>query len=85
MDFNRMEDIEKIENMWNRSLKMETENMIRERERDIQKQMIDSTIRESRYNKRYKEVGIGIESPNYLRREILDIDGMGDKIRTYNN
>lgn len=58
---------------------------IREREKDIQKQMINSTIRESRYNKRYKEVGIGIESSNYLRREILNIEGMGDKIRTYNN
>lgn len=78
-----MEDIEKIENMWNRSLKMKIENMIRER--DIQKQMINSTIRESRYNKRYKEVGIEIENSNYLRREILDIERMGDKIRTYNN
>jgi len=66
--------------MWDRRLKMEIENMIRER--DIQKQMIYSKIREARYNKRYKEVGIGMESPSYLRREILDIERMGDKIRT---
>jgi len=34
--------------------------MIRERERDIQKQTVDNKIKEARY-KRYKEVRIGIE------------------------
>jgi len=38
--------------MWDRDLKMEIENMIRERERDIQKQMVDKRG----YNERYKEI-----------------------------
>jgi len=73
--------VEEIENMWDSGLKIKIENMIRDRERDIQRQTVDSRIREERYNKRYKEVGVGIERPSYLRREILDIEGIGDKVR----
>lgn len=71
--------VEEIENMWDSGLKIEY--MIRDRERDIQRQMVSSRIREARYNKTYKEVGVGIVRPNYLRRGILDIEGIGDKIR----
>lgn len=69
-----MDGVEEIENMWDSGLKMEIENMIRDRERDIQRQTVDSRIREARYDKRYKEVEIGIEKLSYLRRGILDIE-----------
>lgn len=71
--------IEEIENMWKKGLKMEIENMIVEREKDIQRQTIDR-IRNTRYNKRYKELEVEIERNNYLRREI-DIERMGESIK----
>jgi len=71
--------IEEIENMWKKGLKMEIENMIVEREKDIQRQTIDR-IRNTRYNKGYKELGVEIERNNYLRREI-DIERMGESIK----
>lgn len=52
--------IEEIENMWKKDLKMEIENMIVEREKDIQRQTVDR-ITNTRYNKRYKELGVEIE------------------------
>lgn len=52
--------IEEIENMWKKGLKIEIENMTVEREKDIQKQTVDR-IRNTRYNKRYKELGMEIE------------------------
>lgn len=59
--FNRNEwSIEEIENMWKKGLKMEIENMIVEREKDIQRQTVDR-IMNTRYNKRYKELGVEIE------------------------
>lgn len=63
--------------MWDSGLKIEY--MIRDRARDIQ--TVSSRIREARYNKTYKEVGVGIVRPSYLRRGILDIERIGDKIR----
>lgn len=56
--------IEEIENMWKKGLKIEIENMTVEREKDIQRQTVDRTvdrIRNIRYNKRYKELGMEIE------------------------
>lgn len=52
--------IEEIENMWKKGLKIEIENMTVEREKDIQRQTVDR-IRNTRYNKRYKELGMEIE------------------------
>lgn len=52
--------IEEIENMWKKGLKMEIENMIVEREKDIQRQTVDRKTN-TRYNKRYKELGVEIE------------------------
>lgn len=44
-------------------------------------QLIKSRIRDGRYNKRYKEIGMEIKSASYLRRKILDVEGIGDKMR----
>lgn len=46
-------DEEAFENMQEKGLKTEIKNIIIEREKDIQRQMIENKIREERYNKKY--------------------------------
>ena len=58
---------------------LDIRSKIRDWERDIQKQLIKGRIRESRYNKRYKE--IGKDRPNYLLTENLNRIRKGDKVR----
>lgn len=57
------------------------EEEIISRERDIQRQWEDGKIRETKYNKRYKDIERGVEGPGYLREEDRDKAGTGDRIR----
>lgn len=62
-------DEEAFENMQEKGLKTEIENIIIEKEKDIQKQMVENKIREARYNKKYKKLGREIGKPSYLRKK----------------
>ena len=55
--------------------------VIREREQDIQEQIIDNKVRNARYNKRYKELGIACNKPRYLSNVNMDKSMSGDGIR----
>lgn len=43
--------------------------------------MINSKIKEARYNKKYKELEKGIGKPGYLKKESLEKIEIGDRIR----
>jgi len=47
-------------------------DMIIRRENDIQKQEDKNRIREARYNKKYKELGLAADKPRYLCEENLE-------------
>lgn len=57
------------------------EGQIRIREQDIQGQIINSKIAKARYNKRYREIGLSNEAPNYLLEGNLEKVRTGDEIR----
>lgn len=57
------------------------EGQVRIREQDIQGQIINSKIAEARYNKRYREIGMINETPNYLLKGNLEEVRAGDEIR----
>lgn len=73
--------IEEVERMKKKGMEIEIENKIRERERDIMGQTIDSKTKEARYNRKYKEIGMGRGKPEYLRKNEMDKKGIGDGIR----
>lgn len=54
--------------------------MLRERE-DIQWQIIESKIREARYNNKYRDLKLGNETPKYLLKENTDNSKIGKEIR----
>jgi len=54
--------------------------MIIRRENDIQKQGDESRIREARYNKKYKELGLVVSKPRYLCEENLERLWIGEEI-----
>ena len=57
------------------------------RERGIQGQEEESRITESRYNKKYRVIGVrsGDEGPGYLRKENLDKRGKEEGVRALVN
>jgi len=57
-------------------------DMIIRRKNDIQKQEDKSRIREARYNKEYKELGLAADKPRYLCEENLERLWIGEEIRT---
>lgn len=59
-----MEAIEDV-----RENEKDKERMLIERERNIQRQVVDVRIREARYNCKYKNVDLGISKPSYLRKK----------------
>lgn len=66
-----------------RSKGINIELMTRQRERDIQKQLDEVKIRKAKYNPKYNEISIELESPKYLCSGYMDInkEGLGDEIR----
>ncbi|EZA58512.1 hypothetical protein X777_14674 [Ooceraea biroi] len=59
----------------------EMEDLLRERELDLQKQMEEKGIREARYNARYRVLELGKDKPKYLLKENLGRVRAGDDVR----
>ncbi|XP_024888003.1 uncharacterized protein LOC112464939, partial [Temnothorax curvispinosus] len=58
-----------------------TEGLVRIREQDIQRQIINSKIVEARYNTRYKDIEVTNKTPSYLLKANLDKVKTGDELR----
>jgi hypothetical protein len=68
-----------IEEMRKKDINMEKE--LTQRERDIQMQWINSKIKEAKYNKVYKKIGMEIIKPSYMRNLNNYEHYIGDRVR----
>lgn len=71
--------VEEINRLY--SEKIDVESIITERWKDIQNQIIDSRIRNAKYNKRYKEIEVKGGRPRYLMNESINKLWIGDGVR----
>lgn len=55
--------------------------MLIEREKNIQRQVVDVRIREARYNCKYKNVDLEISKPSYLRKKNMVNILIGQAVR----
>ncbi|XP_077277120.1 uncharacterized protein LOC143905535 [Temnothorax americanus] len=70
------------------ALRREGRNLVKEmrnRDTDVQRQLEESKILESRYNKKYRELNKDLEGPSYLRMDNIDKEDLGDSIRALLN
>ncbi|XP_029676802.1 uncharacterized protein LOC115243745 [Formica exsecta] len=54
---------------------------LRNRDREVQRQLEDNKIREARYNKKYKDLETRLEGPMYLKEGNMDIGNLGDSVK----
>lgn len=72
-------EIKAIEDLRDKDINMTQE--LKEKEKDIQRQLDDIGIRNAKYNKKYKKIGVVIGKPRYLRNEDLDKVSDADEVR----
>ncbi|EZA46976.1 hypothetical protein X777_00535 [Ooceraea biroi] len=51
---------------------MDIEDMLKERDYEIQRQEEENRILDARYNKRFRIMNLGKDNPNYLRKSFMD-------------
>lgn len=61
--------------------KIDIKGLLKERDKDTQRQMEDGNIRETRYNRKYKQTESDINGPKYLTEGNIDKLSIENEIR----